>query len=181
VIYRRGRVSGDADSTIDVREPRGDDPVWIARFLREAWGSVAVVSRGRRHDASRLPALLAVEDEEIVGLATLRPDGSDCELVTLDAVVRGRGVGSALLDAAAEWARDRGCRRLWLITSNDNLDALRFYQRRGMRLVAVHRGAVDTAREMKPSIPEVGEYGIPLHDELELERSLAPRDPVQMR
>jgi hypothetical protein len=66
-----------------------------------------------------------------------------------------------------------------LITTNDNLEALRFYQRRGMRLVAVHRGAVDAAREMKPSISEVGEYGIPLHDELE--RSLAPRDPARMQ
>jgi len=67
---------------------------------------------------------------------------------------------------------ENGCRRVWLITSNDNLDALRFYQRRGLRLVAVHRGAIDEARRVKPSIPATGEYGIPVRDEIELELQL---------
>jgi hypothetical protein len=66
----------------------------------------------------------------------------------------------------------RGRGRLWLITSNDNLNAIRFYQRRGMRLTAVHRGAIDEARQIKPSIPLIGEHGIPIHDELELELRL---------
>ncbi|MGH2876950.1 MAG: hypothetical protein ACRDLV_11925 [Solirubrobacteraceae bacterium] len=35
--------------------------------------------------------------------------------------------------------------------------------------MAVHRGAFDEARRLKPSIPPVGEYGIAIHDELELE------------
>ncbi len=82
---------------------------------------------------------------------------------------RRRGVGSALLSAVTALAGAERCRRLWLGTTNDNLDALRFYQRRGMRLAAVHRGAVDRARELKPSIPREGLYGIPVHDELELE------------
>jgi hypothetical protein len=41
-----------------------------------------------------------------------------------------------------------------------------------MRLVAVHRGGVDEARRLKPSIPLIGEHGIPIHDELEFEREL---------
>ena len=61
---------------------------------------------------------------------------------------------------------------MWLLTTNDNLDALRLYQRHGFRLVQVHPGAVDLARQAKPSIPEVGAYGIPLRDELILERDL---------
>jgi ribosomal protein S18 acetylase RimI-like enzyme len=93
-------------------------------------------------------------------------------LVTLDAFTEGQGIGSALLDAVTDEARRQGCRRLWLITTNDNLHALRFYQRRELRLVSVHRDAVDDARQLKPSIPLVGEYGIPLHDELELELPL---------
>jgi GNAT superfamily N-acetyltransferase len=98
--------------------------------------------------------------------------GGACELVTLDAVVPGQGVGSGLLRAVTEEARACGSSRLWLITSNDNLDAVRFYQRRGLRLVAVHRGAVDEARRLNPSIPLIGDLGIPLHDELELELNL---------
>ena len=84
----------------------------------------------------------------------------------------GRGIGSTLLEGVANEARRRGCRRLWLITTNDNLNAIRFYQRRGLRLVAVHAGAVDDARRLKPSIPLVGEDGIPIRDELEFELEL---------
>ena len=69
-------------------------------------------------------------------------------------------------------AREAGCGRVWLITTNDNLRALRFYQRRGFRLVAVHPDALERSRELKPSIPEIGLDGIPLRDELELELTL---------
>jgi GNAT superfamily N-acetyltransferase len=159
---------------LSVRPAGSGDRRWIGRTLTEAWGSTTVISRGSVHDASRLPALLAVSADALVGLATYRMAGETCELVTIDALRRGEGIGSALLAAVAERAAAQGCRRLWLITTNDNLDALRFYQRRGLRLVAVHRGAVDEARRLKPAIPLVGAHGIPLHDELELELELRP-------
>jgi GNAT superfamily N-acetyltransferase len=155
-----------------VRERRADEQVWIERFLNRSWGST-VVSRGVAHDASRLPALLAVQDGEIVGLATFCLENGECELVTLDSLEEGRGIGSALLAGVSERAGQSGCTRLWLITSNDNVNAIRFYQRRGMRLVAVHRGAIDEARRIKPSIPLIGQHGIPIHDELEFELPLA--------
>jgi ribosomal protein S18 acetylase RimI-like enzyme len=116
---------------------------------------------------------VAVDGEQIVGLATFRCEDGECELVTLDALRRRQGIGSALLAGVRAEAVRRGCRRLWLITTNDNLNAIRFYQRRGMRLVAVHRGAVDEARRIKPSIPLLGEHGTPIHDELEFELPLA--------
>jgi hypothetical protein len=81
-------------------------------------------------------------------------------------------VGSALLAAVENHARADGFHRIWLITTNDNLDALRFYQRRGYVIAAVHSGAVDRARRLKPGIPEVGYYGIPIHDEVELHKGL---------
>jgi ribosomal protein S18 acetylase RimI-like enzyme len=155
-----------------IRTPRAQERAWIARFLSQSWGSTMVVSRGEAHDASQLPALLAAEADEIVGLATFRFADGDCELVTLDALREGQGIGSALLSAVGHQAGGRGCGRMWLITSNDNVSAIRFYQRRGMRLVAVHRGAIDEARLIKPSIPLVGEDGIPIHDEVELELPL---------
>jgi GNAT superfamily N-acetyltransferase len=113
-----------------------------------------------------------VDGDEIVGLATFRLEGDECELVSLDALAQWRGIGSALLAAVAEEATARGSRRLWLITTNDNIDAIRFYLRRGLRLVAVHLAAIDEARKLKPSIPLVGENGIPIHDELEFELRL---------
>lgn len=161
---------------ISVRAATPGDAIWVAERLVSSWGSTMMVSRGQAHDASQLPTLVATQGGERVGLATLRFDGVECELLTIEALRRRSGVGSALLDAVIAAARQRGCHRIWLITTNDNLDAIRFYQRRGMRLIAVHRSAVDQARELKPSIPEVGEYGIPLHDELEFELILEPLD-----
>ena len=124
------------------------------------------------HDVSALPGFAVHVGEDFVGLATYRVDGPDCELVTLDAVAEGVGVGTALVEAVAAAARRSGCTRLWLITTNDNLRALRFYQRRGFRLAALHRDAIATSRRLKPSIPETGLHGIPVRDELELERRL---------
>jgi GNAT superfamily N-acetyltransferase len=157
---------------VTVRAAGPADRTWMTGLLEERWGSTTVVSRGRSHDVLQLPALVAEAGERRVGLASYCIDGDQFELVTIDAVVVERGVGGALLAAAQRVASAEGCRRLWLITTNDNLGALRFYQRRGLRLVAVHPGDVDRAREIKPQIPAVGSFGIAIHDELELEVDL---------
>jgi ribosomal protein S18 acetylase RimI-like enzyme len=167
-----------ADAELAVRPLRAAERPWLREHLTRAWGEPLVLSRGRAHDAGTLPALACVErgeqDErgEIVGVATYDVRAGECELVTIDALAQGRGVGSLLLGAVADEARRQRCRRLWLITTNDNLRALRFYQRRGLRLVAVHPGAIDAARRLKPGIALVGADGIPIHDELELELPL---------
>ena len=96
-----------------------------------------------------------------------------CELLTLHAATRLSGIGSALVAVVVDTARAAACRRLWVVTTNDNVDALRFYQRRGFRISSVRPGAVDTSRErLKPEIPLVGNFGIPLRDEIELELDL---------
>jgi ribosomal protein S18 acetylase RimI-like enzyme len=154
-----------------IRPLREGDREWVRETLRQLWGET-VVSRGAVHDPTALPGFVAEEGGERVGLLTYRVDGADCEVVTIDAFPEGAGAGTALLDAAARAARDAGCGRVWLITTNDNLRALRFYQRRGFRLVAVHPDALERSRELKPSIPEIGLDGIPLRDELELELTL---------
>jgi GNAT superfamily N-acetyltransferase len=121
------------------------------------------------------PALVAeTADGQLLGMLTYVPgrDWQQCEILTLHADEQWRGAGTALVEAAAQLARQQGCARLWVITTNDNTDALRFYQRRGFCLVRVHRGAVDRSRaSLKPEIPAVGAYGIPLRDEIELERA----------
>jgi len=107
-----------------------------------------------------------------IGLATYYFENALCELVTLNAFVQGIGVGGALLFAVRDAAKKASCTKLWLTTSNDNLPALQFYQKRGMALVAVHRFAVDEARRQNPAIPLLGHHGIPCRDELELEMLL---------
>jgi ribosomal protein S18 acetylase RimI-like enzyme len=124
-----------AQLSILIRAPHVSERAWVERHLLESWGSTIVVSRGRARDASRLSALVAVHGNELVGLATFVVDAAECELVTLDALVLRKGIGSALLARVAEEAAAHGCRRVWLITTNDNLNAIGFYQRHGMRLM----------------------------------------------
>jgi ribosomal protein S18 acetylase RimI-like enzyme len=136
-----------------------------------------VTRLGELYDPADDQAVIASDDAggEVVGVATYRIDGAACELGTLYAVEgrRRAGVGSRLVDAVVGAAREAGCRRVWLVTTNDNVDALRFYQRRGFRLAELHAGAVDRSRAtLKPSIPAIGEHGIPIRDELVLEREL---------
>ena len=152
-----------------VRALGRDDAGWLAELIAEQWGSPIVVAHGAIYQPEKLPGFVATVDGEIAGLATYSVDGVACEIVTLDSLQPNRGIGTALIEAVKDAARRAGCRRLWLITTNDNLHALGFYQRRGFRLVAVHPGAVDEARLLKPQIPLTGLDGIPIHDELELE------------
>ncbi|MCF8564637.1 GNAT family N-acetyltransferase [Alicyclobacillus tolerans] len=92
--------------------------------------------------------------------------------MSINSTVDGFGVGTALISFVEQIANYSKMRRIWLITSNDNLDALRFYQRRGYRITAISPNAIDEARKLKPTIPQVGYYDIPIHDELELEKLL---------
>lgn len=151
-----------------------EDRAWCLDLWQREWGGEAMVTRGRVHRLQDMQAVIAWSGGIRVGLAAYRLEGESCELMSLNAVVEGQGAGTALLAAAESAAAAVGCRRLWLITTNDNLDALRFYQRRGYRLAALYPGAVDEARRVKPAIPLTGNHGIPLHDELELEKRLRP-------
>jgi ribosomal protein S18 acetylase RimI-like enzyme len=155
-----------------IREVTHSDRAWIQDTLREQWGALQIVARGRIHEADTLPALIAEDSGRRVGLLTFCVEGPSCELVSLDALEPGRGIGGQLVETLVAALRRRGCARLWLITTNDNVDALRFYQRHGFRLTALHVDAIARSRELKPSIPLIGHHGIPIRDELELERQV---------
>ncbi|MGD0862180.1 MAG: GNAT family N-acetyltransferase [Candidatus Limnocylindrales bacterium] len=147
-------------------EERGE----LDRVIVKNWGSPYVVSRGSLHRVSELPCLLATDGDRWLGVAVYRHAAGACELVLLEAFERGHGTGTALLNAGMEQARAAGARRLWLVTTNDNVDALRFYQGRGLRLVRLWPDAVTQARKLlKPEIPLRGNHGIPIRDELELD------------
>lgn len=156
-----------------VRELRADDGDLVIGLLTKRWGSARIVTRGRLHHADKLPGFVVECEDELIGLVTYRIDGTECEIISLDSLVERQGVGSKLLSRVREAAVDAGCNRLWLITTNDNLPAQRFYQKRGFRLVAVHKNAIDHARKLKPEIPDIGQNGIPIRDEIELEMLLS--------
>ena len=155
-----------------IRPLRDDDRPWVAELLEREWGATRIVTRGRVFQADRLPGFVAVRDDRPCGLVTYHLGDGDCEIISLNSLLERIGVGSALIAAVREVAVAAGCRRLWLITTNDNLAALRFYQRRGFRLAALYPNALEVSRRLKPEIPLVGHDGIPLRDELELELPL---------
>jgi GNAT superfamily N-acetyltransferase len=159
-----------------VRPLEEADRPWVRECVIENWAGEIVVIRGKVHRPHDLPGDIIEADGDRVGMAIYHVAADECEIVALLATQRYRGIGTALVKAVRDRAMERGCRRVWLITTNDNLDALRFYQRRGFELVAVHRRALDISRRIKPSIPLIGEYGIPLRDEIELEMPLIRED-----
>ena len=158
--------------SIEVRQADDQDRQWIRDLLRDHWGSPMIVSRGRVQHADRLPGVIALEDGIRVGLLTYAIEGRQCQIVSLDAVFARKGIGTALLEAVRRRAAAAECRRLWLVTTNDNLPAIRFYEQRDFRRVAVHVDAVRQSRKLKPDIPEIGVGGVPIRDEIEYELTL---------
>jgi GNAT superfamily N-acetyltransferase len=154
-----------------VRALRDDERAWAREVLEHSWGAI-VIAGGREHRPAALPALVAEDGGERAGLTTYLIEGGDCEVVTLDALTVGGGIGGALVEALADTARAAGCTRLHLTTTNDNLPALRLYQRHGFVIAGVHLDEIEVTRRSKPEIPATGHAGIPIRDELELERLL---------
>src|SRR5512135_310324 len=147
------------------------DRDWIRRLMIEQWGAEVVVAHGTIYEPHKLPGFVAAHaaQEQPIGLITYQLQDNQCEIVTLDSLQERQGIGSALIEAVKGVARQSDCERIWLITTNDNLKALRFYQKRGFTLAALHRNAIEQARKLKPQIPVIGEDGIPIRDEIELE------------
>lgn len=146
---------------------------WISALLCERWGTPEIVSRGYLHHADTLPGFVAFEEETPVGLVTYHLCDNACEIVTLDALVSGKGIGTKLVDAVLRFARFNRCFRVWLVTTNDNTGAMRFYRKVGFEHIATHVGAMFEARKLKPSIPEIGYNGIPIQDEVEFQIKLS--------
>ncbi len=159
--------------SLSVRALESGDDDWVKATLEEAWGSVLAARKGELLDASSFPGHVAVAEGKRVGLAITVVRDDEYEVLSLSSAIEGQGVGQALLQHCFDDARSKGCRRVWLTTTNNNVRAFAFYQRMGMNLCAFHRDAVLTARQLKPSIPLFDEDGVPLLHELEFELILA--------
>ena len=158
--------------SFDIRDLTDEDKAWVQRVLVQYWGSTVQVTRGQKLQADELPGVVAIRDGFEVGLLTYHIAGDACEIITHNSMAGHGGIGSCLLDAIRNKARELECKRLWLITTNDNTPALRFYQRRGFDMVGFYRNAVNDSRKLKPEIPNVGFDGIPIRHEIEMEYAL---------
>ena len=156
-------------------EPRRltqEDIPRLRQFWVDHWGGEVMIIHGEIYRPDQLDGFVVEEHGDWTGLITFVCKEHEMEVTSLDSLREGQGLGTKLIDLVVEEARRRKCKRLVLITTNDNLHAIGFYQKRGFQMAAIHRGAVDESRKIKPGIPKIGNHGIPLHDEIELEMVL---------
>jgi GNAT superfamily N-acetyltransferase len=157
---------------IEVRPVKTSDLNWMVSLLTKRWGSYLVVSKGKLSDARRLPGFIAINENKRSGLLTYKITGNECEIISLDSLRQGTGIGTQLINEIIKECRKLKLKRIWLITTNNNDNALRFYKNRGFILKAVYPNAVEISRKLKPQIPLADEHGIPIRDEIELEMQL---------
>jgi GNAT superfamily N-acetyltransferase len=155
-----------------IRELRPSDIPWAEDTVSEYFGSPRIVSRGVLHYVRDLPGFLAEEGSAPIGLVQYKLSAGQCEVVVLISTVQGQGIGRALLKRVTDQACEAGCTRVWLITTNDNQTAQEFYAALGWKQVAVHLGAMQESRKLKPEIPEFDKHGNPIEDEIEFELKL---------
>lgn len=149
----------------------------VARLIAERWYSSVIVIRGKKYDMTAAEGFFAIRGDDILGLITYELRGDTCEVLSLDSFWKGHGIGTGLLRCIIDLARARGCKRIVLITTNDNIRAIRFYQRLGFDMTQLFHDALSVSRTLKPEIPLLGELGIPLRHEIEFTLPLSVQLP----
>ncbi len=141
----------------------------IKAFITDNWGSHIVVTKGQVHNVTDLPGFISIQDGQIIGLITYNIFKKECEIVTLDSRVKNLGLGTQLINKVLAVAKQNKCIRVWLITTNDNTQAIRFYQKRDFLWAGFYKNAIENSRKIKPEIPELGKDDIPIKHEIEFE------------
>lgn len=155
-----------------IREINENDKEIVTHLIVENWGSSIIVSKGKVYDVFSLPGFIAESDGKIIGLITYNVHGYECEITTLDSYTENKGIGSRLIEEVIKIARENNCYRIWLVTTNDNTKAIRFYQKRGFTITAIYINAIRKSREIKPQIPLFGFDNIPILHEIVFEQRL---------
>ena len=157
---------------MNIKEITINDRDKIDSFFTEHWGSTEMVISTGIYQCNALDGFIVEEDNQIIGLITYVVKEIELEIISLDSLQEGKGIGSSLMDKVEDIAKQKKIRVVSLVTTNDNLNALRFYQKRSYRITSIIPNGVNKARNLKPSIPLIGEHGIPLNDELILKKVL---------
>lgn len=146
-----------------------DDSKWLNELMEKSWGGLPLVIRGKKYYPSALDGIIAENERGIAGFLFYEMRDRDCEIIVFEIFDKFKGTGTAILNKLKEIAKNKKCYRLYLMTTNDNLDALRFYQRRGFTICEIHVDSVKISRKIKPTIGMIGNHGIPVRDEIDLE------------
>jgi GNAT superfamily N-acetyltransferase len=157
---------------VEIRPVTAQDAEWVRNFTIEQWFDETIVSHGEVFYPHKLAGFYAADGDAKIGLITYYVSGDQCEIVSLNSLRPNTGTGTLLIKAVEAVARENNCKRLWLVTSNDNMNAMRFYQKYGFELSHIYRHAITEARKTYPHIPLIGDHGIPIRDDVELELAL---------
>ncbi len=163
---------GPSSQRPEYRAVEDKDRTAAEALLRERWYTTVMVVHGAEVDMAKAEGCGAFRAGELIGLATYAVYGDLCEILSLDCLEPGLGMGTRLVEQVKAAARARGCRKLVVTTTNDNLSAMGFYQKKGFDLVRVYHNAMELARQVKPEIPDFGENGIAIRHELEFEMEI---------
>jgi len=156
------------DFDFKIREKKIEDNDWVKSVATEQWGSEKIISREKMHHVLTLPGFIAEKEGKQVGVILYFIENDECEIVSLYSSIEKNGIGTELMKKVIEESKKGNCKRVWVLTTNDNTYALKFYQKRGFVLFAVRINKIEEQRLKKP-IPQTGNDGIPIRDEIELE------------
>ena len=170
--------SGGSSVGLHIRKARRDDGPALRALCLRFFHHTDLISYGGKFEITDCESLVAERDGRLVGLLAYlwREGEGDC-LVVAFAVAggdQGRGVGAQLQGWLEGECRGRGVERLILSTTNDNLPALYFYQRRGFQIVSVLPGVIqEELRSILSGAEPPGFGGIPVRDEIRLQKHLS--------
>ncbi len=158
---------------INIRKLTDSDRAFVKSVMVEHWRGEFLYIEGEKVFPNTLEGFVSEgPDGQQQGLLTYRVLPAHCEIVSLNAFEKVSGIGTRLVETLIMECKSRRSSIIHLMTTNDNLNAIRFYQRRGFRIIKVNVGAIDEARKIKPSIPLIGNFGIAIHDEIVMEREV---------
>jgi len=154
-------------NNIIYRQILNKDKKWINSFLGKHWGSNKVIAHNKIYYPIKLKGFIAENKKNKIGLITYKIEKRNCEIVTLNSEVENKGIGTNLVNMVITEAKKKKCKKVWLITTNDNIKSIYFYQKLGFQLIKVYPDAVKESRKIKPEIPLKSHNGIKINDELE--------------
>ena len=145
----------------------------VIDYISNEWG-LPVVTRGKIIDIKNLPGFVVLHDDKPAGAIIYQIVNYECEIAVLFSLMMNAGSGTALIKAVIDIAQVNKCKRVWLITTNDNTPAIRFYQKRGFNMKALHVNAFKETQRIKNEGDGTiyGNDNIPILHEIEFEIQL---------
>jgi len=158
--------------SITLREIKSTDQEWIKKISLDLWNSVKIVSQHKIYYTDKLSGILALYQDTRAGLLLYSIDQPTLNIISLNTLFENIGIGSKLIERIEKIGIKKKLKKVRVTTTNDNIDALRFYQAKGFQIIKVNVDIMNKYRKLKPELPKLGFYNIEIRDEFVLEKAL---------